>query len=78
MLERLPALETLSLRGNGLTQLPPALWRLAKLRELDLSDNLLPLLPPDIAQLRSLEARSNRRASATLHLVTPVNIETTS
>lgn len=60
VLERLPCLETLSLRNNGLTALPDNIWSLPSLRALDLSDNDLPAEailapnPPPFASLKCL------------------------
>eukprot|EP00873_Tetraselmis_striata_P045039 jgi/Tetstr1/465303/TSEL_010001.t1 len=61
-LERLPSLTALSLAGNGLDQLPDALWGAAGLRHLDLSHNRLPRLPGGVgglAALESLDLRGN-------------------
>ena len=55
-LSRLPRLERLVLRGNGLQGLiPPALGQLPRLRTLDLSGNWLRgIIPPALGQLREL------------------------
>lgn len=45
---------TLSLRGDGLTELPDELWLLVDLEWLDLGDNLLTRLDPRIAHLKAL------------------------
>ena len=55
-LSRLPRLERLVLRGNGLQGLiPPALGQLPRLRTLDLSGNWLrESIPAELGQLREL------------------------
>lgn len=45
---------TLSLRGDGLTELPDELWLLVDLEWLDLGDNQLTQLDPRIASLKAL------------------------
>lgn len=56
VLERssLAQLETLRLGGNGLSALPPSVWRLQKLKLLDLKDNRFAAVPPEAATLPGL------------------------
>ncbi len=47
-------LKILTLRGEGLTELPPYVFSLPNLRDLRVNDNLLTSLPPEIGSLRKL------------------------
>jgi len=47
-------LQTLSLWGNRLTEVPPEIGQFVNLQELDLENNQLPELPPEIGQLANL------------------------
>ena len=49
VLERLPAVEVLSLAGNGLPELPASLWNCRSLKKLDLSNNQLQILPGELS-----------------------------
>jgi hypothetical protein len=62
-LERLAAVETLSLANNSLTDIPSSLWHLTSLRELDLSRNCLQILHPDVQQLHNLRVIPSRLLS---------------
>lgn len=58
-----PALETLSLQGNRLTELPGTIGGLKRLKVLDLGRNLLEALPPGLgvcATLEELDVACNR------------------
>lgn len=52
--DKLVSLQTLSLRGNKLGQIPPSLWTLTQLEELDISGNCLQTLPPGLDALQQL------------------------
>ena len=54
LLATLPALERLGLDDNGLSEVPPEVGGLVKLRTLSLSKNVLTTLPPEFGRLTGL------------------------
>lgn len=68
VLENVCSIETLNLRGNALTELPPSLWSLSNLTHLDISDNCLSILPPAVGRLQRLQSLTVSGNSSDLQL----------